>query len=54
MITGFVHADPHEGNLKYMDDGRICFLDFGLMDRVSPKVMVAWLGLKTSFLGPDV
>ena len=22
-----------------MHDGRICFLDFGLMDRVSPKVM---------------
>ncbi|CAJ1453574.1 unnamed protein product [Effrenium voratum] len=39
LITGFVHADPHEGNLKYMHDGRICFLDFGLMDRVSPKVM---------------
>eukprot|EP00439_Symbiodinium_sp_Y106_P017757 s790_g2.t1 len=39
MITGFVHADPHEGNLKYMDDGRICFLDFGLMDRVDSKVM---------------
>lgn len=39
LITGFVHADPHEGNLKYMHDGRICFLDFGLMDRVSPRVM---------------
>lgn len=39
LITGFVHADPHEGNLKYMRDGRICFLDFGLMDRVSPRVM---------------
>ena len=39
MITGFVHADPHEGNLKYMHDGRICFLDFGLMDRVSSQVM---------------
>jgi predicted unusual protein kinase regulating ubiquinone biosynthesis (AarF/ABC1/UbiB family) len=22
-----------------MHDGRICFLDFGLMDRVSPRVM---------------
>mmetsp|Transcript_174613 Transcript_174613/g.559826 ORF Transcript_174613/g.559826 Transcript_174613/m.559826 type:complete len:612 (+) Transcript_174613:644-2479(+) len=39
MITGFVHADPHEGNLKYTRDGRICFLDFGLMDRVSPRIM---------------
>ena len=30
---------PFPGNLKYMHDGRICFLDFGLMDRVSPRVM---------------
>jgi len=39
LITGFIHADPHEGNLKYMRDGRICFLDFGLMDRVPARIM---------------
>lgn len=39
LITGIVHADPHEGNLKYTSDGRICFLDFGLMDQVSSYVM---------------
>lgn len=38
-MTGFVHADPHEGNLLYTEDGRIAFLDFGLMDRVAPAVM---------------
>ena len=27
------------GNLKYMRDGRICFLDFGLMDRVPARIM---------------
>lgn len=39
LITGFVHADPHEGNLRLGDDGRLVFLDFGLMDRVDFGVM---------------
>eukprot|EP00929_Paragymnodinium_shiwhaense_P050132 TRINITY_DN25268_c0_g1_i2.p1 TRINITY_DN25268_c0_g1~~TRINITY_DN25268_c0_g1_i2.p1 ORF type:complete len:813 (+),score=173.15 TRINITY_DN25268_c0_g1_i2:60-2441(+) len=39
LITGFVHADPHEGNLRMGEDGRIVFLDFGLMDRVEFDVM---------------
>ena len=38
-LTGFVHADPHEGNLMLHDDGRIVFLDFGLMSDVDVKVM---------------
>lgn len=28
---GFFHADPHPGNLLVLADGKICFLDFGLM-----------------------
>lgn len=39
LLTGFVHADPHEGNLLYTNDGRIAFLDFGLVDRIDPWVM---------------
>ncbi len=27
---GFFHGDPHPGNIMVLDDGRICFLDFGL------------------------
>jgi len=38
-LTGYVHADPHEGNLMLHDDGRIVFLDFGLMSDVSITVM---------------
>eukprot|EP00931_Biecheleriopsis_adriatica_P101874 TRINITY_DN76936_c0_g1_i1.p1 TRINITY_DN76936_c0_g1~~TRINITY_DN76936_c0_g1_i1.p1 ORF type:complete len:774 (+),score=148.52 TRINITY_DN76936_c0_g1_i1:45-2366(+) len=37
--TGFVHVDPHEGNILLTDDGRIAFLDFGLMGHVPPFVM---------------
>ncbi|CAK9081068.1 unnamed protein product [Durusdinium trenchii] len=39
LVTGFVHADPHEGNLRLGDDGRVVFLDFGLMDRVDFGLM---------------
>ena len=34
VVTGIVHADPHEGNIMLADDGRLVFLDFGLMSRV--------------------
>lgn len=34
FIHGFFHADPHPGNILVMDDGRICFLDFGMMGRL--------------------
>lgn len=39
VFTGFVHADPHEGNMLVTDDGRLAFLDFGLMGTVQPKIM---------------
>jgi len=31
---GFFHADPHPGNLLALEDGRICYLDFGMMSEV--------------------
>lgn len=36
MVDGFLHADPHPGNLLVQDDGRIVLLDWGMMLRV-PK-----------------
>ena len=32
--TGLVHADPHEGNMLFTDDGKLALLDFGLICRV--------------------
>ena len=32
---GFFHADPHPGNLLALSDGRLCYLDFGMMSEVS-------------------
>ncbi|MEW6493047.1 MAG: AarF/ABC1/UbiB kinase family protein [Cyanobacteriota bacterium] len=36
-INGFFHADPHPGNLFYLNDGRIALLDFGMVGRLDPR-----------------
>ena len=33
---GFFHADPHPGNLLAMDNGKLAYLDFGMMSRIKP------------------
>lgn len=35
MIDGFLHADPHPGNILVQEDGKIVFLDFGMVVQVS-------------------
>lgn len=35
------HADVHAGNLWLLQDGRIGFLDFGIVGRISPKTWAA-------------
>ncbi|NJK63383.1 MAG: AarF/ABC1/UbiB kinase family protein [Synechococcaceae cyanobacterium SM2_3_1] len=34
---GFFHADPHPGNLFALRDGRMAYIDFGMMDQLSQK-----------------
>ncbi|MEM9005873.1 MAG: AarF/ABC1/UbiB kinase family protein [Cyanobacteria bacterium P01_F01_bin.86] len=34
---GFFHADPHPGNLFAMADGRMAYIDFGMMDQLSQE-----------------
>jgi ubiquinone biosynthesis protein len=34
---GFFHGDPHPGNVFILDDGRLCFHDFGIVGRLSPR-----------------
>jgi predicted unusual protein kinase regulating ubiquinone biosynthesis (AarF/ABC1/UbiB family) len=36
---GFFHCDPHPGNLVVDDAGRIGILDFGMHQRLSPRVL---------------
>ncbi|CAM9832336.1 unnamed protein product, partial [Discosporangium mesarthrocarpum] len=34
LENGFFHADPHAGNLLAMPDGKLCYLDFGMVSYV--------------------
>jgi ubiquinone biosynthesis protein len=36
-IDGFFHADPHPGNLFYLQDERIALIDCGMVGRLDPK-----------------
>lgn len=42
MKCDFFHADLHSGNIMLLEDGRLGFIDFGLVGRIKPKV---WKGL---------
>ena len=36
-IDGFFHADPHPGNIFYLQDGRVALLDCGMIGRLDPR-----------------
>ncbi len=35
---GFFHADPHPGNLFALADGRMAYIDFGMMDQMEEPI----------------
>lgn len=35
---GFFHADPHPGNLFALTDGRMAYIDFGMMDQLTEDI----------------
>lgn len=47
------HADVHAGNLWLLRDGRIGFLDFGIVGRISPKTWAAMEAFLASFANED-
>ena len=53
MMTGEFHADLHAGNLLLLDDGRIAFLDFGLVGQIEPSSLQACFMLVQSLQAND-
>ncbi|HEV7502014.1 MAG TPA: AarF/UbiB family protein, partial [Vicinamibacteria bacterium] len=45
LVDGFVHADPHPGNVFLTDDNRIALLDLGMVTRISPGMQEKLLRL---------
>jgi len=37
LEDGYFHADPHPGNVFYLTDNRIAFIDFGMIGRISEE-----------------
>jgi predicted unusual protein kinase regulating ubiquinone biosynthesis (AarF/ABC1/UbiB family) len=37
FVDGFFHADPHPGNIFYLQDGRVALLDCGMMGHLDPR-----------------
>jgi ubiquinone biosynthesis protein len=36
-LDGFFHADPHPGNIFYLDDDRVALIDCGMVGRLDPR-----------------
>jgi len=36
---GYLYADPHPGNYRFLGNGRVGFLDFGCVKQISPEMM---------------
>lgn len=39
MTCGFFHADPHPGNMYILDDGRLAYIDFGMIGLIDDKTL---------------
>jgi ubiquinone biosynthesis protein len=45
LVDGFVHADPHPGNVLLTEDSRIALIDLGMVARISPSLQESLLQL---------
>jgi len=50
---GVFHADPHAGNIFLLDDGRLCFHDFGALGQLDPRDRENLRGLFLAIIARD-
>ncbi len=51
---GFFHADPHPGNVFFLDNGRICFHDFGIMGHLDDEMVDNLANIFLAFMDKDI
>jgi predicted unusual protein kinase regulating ubiquinone biosynthesis (AarF/ABC1/UbiB family) len=39
LMHGYLYADPHPGNYRFLEDGRVAFLDFGCVKVLPPELV---------------
>ena len=54
FVAGFFHADPHPGNIILLPDGRLCFIDFGMMGRIDAAERRIFLRALNCMLENDI
>jgi predicted unusual protein kinase regulating ubiquinone biosynthesis (AarF/ABC1/UbiB family) len=53
LTDGFFHADPHPGNLRIMEDGRLAFFDFGMVGHVSKELQIKLVNTMIHLISKD-
>ncbi|MDH7571136.1 MAG: AarF/ABC1/UbiB kinase family protein [Armatimonadota bacterium] len=53
FLDGFLHADPHPGNIVVLDDGTVTLLDFGMVTRLDESLRDSLTALLMSFAAQD-
>lgn len=53
LADGFFHADPHPGNILFLDDGVICLLDWGMIGRLSRESRFQLTDLISAIINQD-
>ena len=54
LQNGFYHADPHAGNVMFLPENRVAFLDFGMMGRLSETRRDQIIELLSAMVNKDV
>jgi len=53
FVHGFFHADPHPGNIFILPNNVICYLDFGMMGRISRQTREDFVDLVAAVVRRD-
>ncbi len=51
--VGLFHADPHPGNIIIMHDGRICYIDYGMVGKITDEDKFNLIEMISGFIEKD-
>lgn len=54
LVDGFFHADPHPGNMLVTKEGKLGFVDFGIVGRIDPYTKKLLQQLVSGYVTMDV